>query len=157
MTALEERLAVVAEARTWRGTPHRHRQAVKGAGVDCALFIMQAFVGAGLAKEFDPGFYTHDWHMHRGDEIYLDTVRSYMIQLDDLCLPLNQRVPLQMQPADVIMMRVGRTYSHGVMVTEWPRIIHAYFPSGIVEEVDVTGTPLMTAPARLFSFWGADR
>ena len=154
---IEERQAVIAAARTWLGTPHRHRQAVKGAGVDCAMIIKEAFIEAGLAPSFDQGFYTHDWHMHRNEEVYLETVKSYMGVVDERPLSLNERLAenpsFSVDPADVIMMRVGRTYSHGVIVSSWPDIIHAYFPSGMVEEVSVMGTPLMTAPTKIYSYW----
>jgi cell wall-associated NlpC family hydrolase len=152
----EERL-VVDEARTWLGTPHRHRQMCKGAGIDCALFIMAAFSGAGLEDTFDPGYYTHDWHMHRSEELYLQEIEKYMGRIDDLAEPMAKRLAddpsFSLRPATVIMNRIGRTYSHGVIVTEWPNIIHSFFPSGIVEEVDIRGTPLMKDLSKIYSYW----
>jgi predicted AAA+ superfamily ATPase len=51
------------------------------------------------------------------------------------------------------MWRVGRTFSHGGMVTEWPYIIHSYLPSSIVEEVDARHTPMGHRPMRVYSYW----
>lgn len=156
---MEQRLAVIAEARTWLGTPHKHRQCCKGAGIDCALFLREAFVDAGLAGRFDPGFYTHDWHMHQDEERYLSALEQYMHRLDasEDSLRIRLRDPeFTMKPADVIMMKVGKTYSHGVIVTDWPNIIHAYFPEGCVVEGSVVGTPMMGVPARLYSYWGQE-
>lgn len=157
MTEAEQRAAVLAEARTWLGTPHKHRQACKGAGIDCALFIREAFVGAGLADPFETEFYTHDWHMHQDEERYLNKIEEYMTRLDDSSDSLRLRIKdpyFSMAPGDVIMMKVGQTYSHGVIVTQWPFIIHAYFPEQMVVEESVMGTPMLGVPARLYSYWG---
>lgn len=158
MTDQEEIQAVIAEARTWVGTPHRHRQMVKGAGVDCALLLLCSWSGAGIVELFDPGFYTHDWHMHKSEELYLSKIEQYMAPVDTRPLTTAERLEedpsFSVDPGRVMMMRYGRTYSHGVIVTEWPNIVHAYFPSGIVEEVSILGTPLMEMPTKIYSYWG---
>jgi hypothetical protein len=156
----EQRLRVVEEARRWLGTPHMHRQHVIGAGIDCALFLMEAFAGAELIERFEPEFYTHDWHMHQGEERYLATVERYARPLDDSSESVRMRLradpSFRPEMADILLMRVGQTYSHGAIVTDWPCIIHAYFPSGIVEEVSILGTPMMVVPTRLYSYWGRE-
>ena len=155
MTELEQRASVVAEARLWTGTPYHHRASVRGAGVDCALLILEAFAGAGIEERFDVGQYNHDWHLHRGEERYLEVIERYMARIEVDETPLKFRVPpLELKPADVIVFRVGRTFSHGAIVTKWPFIIHAYYPSRIVEEVDIRGTPMAERPVRVYSYWG---
>lgn len=155
MTEVEQRAAVVAEARRWLGTPYHHRASVLGAGVDCALLILEAFAGAGIEERFEVDPYNHDWHLHRGEERYLEIVENYMALTEADETPLKFRDPPPiLQPADVIMFRVGRTFSHGAIVTEWPFIIHAYYPSRIVEEVDIRGTPMAEKPVRFYSYWG---
>ena len=151
-----ERALVVAAARRWLGTPYHHRAAVLGVGIDCALLLREAFVAAGLIERFDPGPYTGDWHLHRGEEKYLGILSQYMTQvpnegdqsIDQLQEAFN---PL---PGDVLMWRVGRTYSHSGLVTQWPFIIHSYLPSMMVEEVDARNTPMSARPMRVYSYWG---
>lgn len=156
MSELAQRYAVVQAAREWLGTPHRHRQCVKGAGVDCALLIQRAFVEPGIIEDFDVGFYTHDWHMHRSEELYLGQVERLMHRVDDTEETLAEKMKrpdYHLEPGDLIMVRVGRTYSHGMLVSRWPDVIHAYFPSGIVEEVSLVGTPMARVPSRAYSYW----
>ena len=65
------RAAVVAEARSWIGTPYHLGADVKGAGVDCAMILVRVFCDLGLVAPFDPRPYSNDWHLHRGEEVYL--------------------------------------------------------------------------------------
>lgn len=154
---LEQRAAVVAEARRWKGTPYHHRAHVLGAGVDCALLILEAFAGAGIEERFDPGQYNADWHLHRSEEKYLEVVERYMARVHANEAPLSLQPDFTALPGDVLMFRVGRTFSHGAIVTSWPFIIHAYYPSRIVEEVDIQRTPMAMRPMRLYSYWGTTR
>lgn len=154
MTEDEARAAVVAEVRKWKRTPYHHNQAVLGAGVDCARLIIEAFVGAGLVDRFSAGSYTHDWHLHRDDEKYLSVVESYLSRVDTVETPLNERPEWAARPGDVLVWRVGRTYSHGAIVTQWPYIVHASFPDRAVTEVSLIGTTMAERKMRTYTFWG---
>lgn len=151
-----QRASVVQEARRWLGTPYHHRASVLGVGVDCALLLREAFAGAGLMSRFDPGNYTCDWHLHRGEEKYLATVMEYAHLISPEGDPSIDELKdaAWYEPATVLLWRVGRTFSHGGMVTEWPFIIHSYLPAMMVEEVDVRNTPMSARPMRAFSYWG---
>ena len=70
MSAMQ-RAAVVAEARSWIGTPYHHAADVKGHGVDCALLLVRVYCDLGLVEPFDPRPYTRDWFLHRSEERYL--------------------------------------------------------------------------------------
>lgn len=141
-----QRLAVVAAARAWRGTPYHHDAAVKGAGVDCARFLLEAFVGAGLIERFTPEHYSSQWHLHRSREVYAETVVRFAAE-----------IPAEppFAAATVLLFRHGRTFSHSALVTAWPRVIHAYAAARQVEEVDITGTPLIERAMRAFDYWAA--
>lgn len=141
-----QRLAVVAAGRAWLGTPYHHDAAVMGAGVDCARFLLEAFIGAGLIERFKPEPYSSQWHLHRGEEIYAETVVRFAAEI-----PATPPYPV----ATVLLFRHGRTFSHSALVTAWPRIIHAYAAARQVEEVDITGTPLVERAMRAFDYWGA--
>lgn len=108
-----KRQAVLAIARTWLKTPWQHLQRVKGAGVDCAQILIAVYAEAGLVEEFDTGHYPPDWMQHRSQERFLEFVQKYADQVDS---------PL---PGDLAIYLVGRCFSHGAIVVEWPSIIHA--------------------------------
>ena len=154
MTEDEARAAVVAEVRKWKRTPYHHNQAVMGAGVDCGRVIIEAFVGAGLIERPDVGRYTHDWHLHRSDEKYLSVVERYMSWVDGTEAPLRERTDHLARPGDVLVWKVGRTYSHGAIVTAWPYIVHSSLPDRSVVEVNIFGTVMAEKPMRTYSYWG---
>lgn len=104
---------IVAEAMTWLRTPYHHHARVKGAGVDCAQILIAVYSAVGLVEEFDTGDYPPDWMMHRDEERYLGFVTAHAAQVDE---------PL---PGDVVLYKVGRCFSHGGIVIDWPTIIHA--------------------------------
>lgn len=138
MTASEARAAVVAEAKTWLLTPYHHQARVKGAGVDCAMILIEVYSAVGLIKNFDPGFYVTDWMLHRSEERYLGWVQQYAHAVDEP------------KPGDIALYQFGRCVSHGAIVIDWPTIIHAYAPEGNVCLGDGTAGPL---GARLRGFY----
>src|SRR5579863_1262272 len=112
------RAAVVAEARSWIGTPYHLGADVKGAGVDCAMILVRVFCDLGLVAPFDPRPYSNDWHLHRGEEVYLG-----------LLLARSREVArTEVGPGDVVLFRYGRCFSHGGIVTsaEPFTMIHAF-------------------------------
>ncbi len=153
---LEQRERVCYEARRWLGTPYHHRAAVLGVGIDCALLLAQVFSAAGLLDNFEAPRYTRDWHLHRGEERYLGIIEDHCHRIGNDELPLADReIDFSPGMGDILMFRVGRTFSHSAIVTRWPFIIHSYLPSSIVEEVDITGTPMAIRPLRVYSYWGS--
>ena len=155
MTEEEQRENVKRVAREWLGTPYHHRARVKGKGVDCAHVLIEIFVEAGIFERFDPGKYSRDWHLHRGEEMYLQSLEK--IAGDpikaDTSIHLWQAEGYKPLTGDVLLWRVGRTYSHGGVVTDWPYVVHASAPSQIVEEVIAFDTPVFNRPVRVYSFW----
>ena len=45
---MAKRLEIVAEARTWLGTPYRHQGAVKGRAVDCVNMVNEVLIACGV-------------------------------------------------------------------------------------------------------------
>lgn len=157
MTVDEQRALVRDIARSWKGTPYRHRAAIKGSGVDCARILIEVYAEAGLIDHFDPGKYTRDWHLHRGEELYrqnIERVAGPPIREDTT---IEQMMAEGYEPltGDILVWRVGRCYSHGAIVTEWPFVLHASAPSLIVEEVEVAHTPVYKRPVLVYSMWRA--
>lgn len=151
------RQAVVQAARSWRGTPYHHMAKVKGHGVDCGQLVIAAFQEAGIGQEYDPGFYTSDWHLHRDEDRYIQAMEAYLERTDASEASINERVRLglrELPPGEVLAFKVGRTFSHGGIVTEWPLFIHSSLPAGIVEEIDVRNSYVADRPCRVYTFEG---
>jgi NlpC/P60 family putative phage cell wall peptidase len=138
------RAAVVREAESWIGTPFHHAARVKGAGVDCLMLLAEIYERAGVAPHIDPPFYVPDWHLHRDAERYLVGLTRYALEIPG---PPQGTGPL---PGDIALFRFGRTFSHGAIVTLWPRLVHAYWSVGVVHG-DATRYPLATRPVKFFS------
>jgi cell wall-associated NlpC family hydrolase len=142
VTELDQRQAVLAEAKTWLRTPFHFEACAKGAGVACGPLLIAVYGAAGLNVPKDVGHFPHDWHSHTSEERYLDIVRDYTRPVESP------------QPGDIVMFRVfrGRPMCHGGIVVDWPMIIHAA-DRGCVEYLDVSKTALMKRERLFLSFW----
>ena len=143
-----ERARVVGAARAWLGTPYHHAADLRGVGVDCAMILVRVFCDLGLVEPFDPRPYTRDWHLHRGEERYLE---SLLARAREVAAP---------DAGDVMLLRVGRCYAHGGIVTrrEPLTILHAFLPARCVVEEDVARNGELVermTHAKFFSYWGA--
>jgi NlpC/P60 family putative phage cell wall peptidase len=134
---------IVAEARSWIGTPYHNCADVKGVGCDCGMLLVRVFVDLGLVAPFDPRPYTADWHLHRGEERYLEALLERALAVD---------AP---QQGDVMLFRVGRCYSHGGVVTRASplTLVHASWPAQIVLEEVVEQNAMMRErlPSAIFA------
>jgi cell wall-associated NlpC family hydrolase len=145
MTREEGRAAVVAEAMTWLGTPWRHRGRVKGAGVDCAQFVIGVYAAAGVIEDFDTGEYPRDWHIHRDEERFLSFAPRFAREIDEAAVG----------PGDMVLFRIGRVYSHAAIVLDWPRGIHAAVNAGAVVLCDLDrDAGLTSGPRKFFTYEG---
>lgn len=150
MTEREHRQLIVDLAREWKGTRYLSNAMIKGprGGVDCAMLLVAVYADAGIvSKDFDPRPYPPQWHMHRGEEQYLNTV-----------LAKSHEISSDPGPGDVVLFKIGRLFAHGAIVSAWPRVIHARAPMPVIEE-DIskmtTGKhALVNVARRFFSFWG---
>jgi len=114
------RESIVAEALSWNGTPYHHAARVKGHGVDCAQFLI-AVVEAVTGRKIPVESYPPDWCLHRNDETFLEVLEQHAHRIEGPPLP-----------GDVAMFRWGRTVSHGAVVLDWPKVIHANVPERCV-------------------------
>jgi NlpC/P60 family putative phage cell wall peptidase len=142
---MDDRRRVVNEAKSWIGTPFHHAARVKGAGVDCLMLLAEVYEKAGIVAPVDPPFYVPDWHLHRDAERYMEGLLHYARPFDGPPLP-----------GDIALFRFGRTFSHGAIVADWPRIVHAYWNIGVVHG-DALLYPLAGRPVRFFTPFETDR
>ena len=143
-----QRANVVRIARTWLGTPYRPLGRVRGSGCDCATFPAEVYAAAGVIAPIAIGHYPPDWHLHQGGERYLARV-----------LEVAREVAAP-QTGDFVLYRMGRALAHGAIVIAWPRIVHAAWNIGVVED-DGTA-PALTydrragrRERRFYSCWGS--
>jgi cell wall-associated NlpC family hydrolase len=112
---------IVAEALTWLGTPWHHRAAIKGAGVDCGGLLIAVLTSTSAIGPVDVPEYPSDFALHRDREWFAELVAEYA---DPIAGPPA--------PADIVLYRYGRSFSHGAFVVDWPTIIHAARGRGVV-------------------------
>lgn len=141
-----QRAAVVAEALTWLKTPYHHHARVKGVGVDCAQLLCAVYEACGLVPHIDPGNYAHDWHLHRGEEVFVGWLQKAGAG--------EVRAPERARPGDVVLFRYGRAYSHGAVVVDdcgAGAVVHAYVGRGVIRLRLDDEEPLQGMPARVWS------
>lgn len=143
-----DRDAVVAEARSWLGTPYHHQAMLKGVGVDCAMILVGVYVAAGvIPATVDPRPYAPDWHMHRNEETYLGWLREYADQVDR-----DERPDV----TDVVLWRYGRTFSHSGIVIDRDEglFVHAFRDAGEVVLGRLSDGEFMRRPRIVFRVRG---
>jgi NlpC/P60 family putative phage cell wall peptidase len=136
----EQRDLVVQEALSWIGTPYRHNAMVKGSGVDCAMILIGVYKNCGLIDEIDLPEYSPQWHLHRDEEKYLNTISKYLKQTQDP------------KPGDVALFKFGRTVSHSAIVIDYPTVVHAYNRVGVILD-DATNGKLAGRLYGFFTYW----
>ena len=137
-----QRAAVVAEAHTWLRTPYHHMGRINGAGVDCAMLLIEVYSRCGVFPNFDPGYYPPDWHYHRDEEKYLGFVQKLAREVE------------KPQPADIALYQFGKVMSHGAIVIDWPLIIHAHIGKGCsLDHGDQDWLVRNERPEAKVSFW----
>jgi cell wall-associated NlpC family hydrolase len=119
-----KRAEIVRAAKDWLGTPYHHHARIKHGGVDCAMFPLAVYQECGvLPADFTPPDYSMQWHLHRSEELYLKTIEPFVWELAHTGV---------VQPADFVVFKFGRAFSHGAIVVNWPIIIHSYIPHGVL-------------------------
>ncbi len=100
----ELRRAIVAEAKSWDGTPYVEQAGIKGKAVDCAMLLVRCWVDCGIFEPFDPRPYPPRWHMHNAEERYLGWLDALATRVD------------RPQPGDIAVYVFGRAFGHGGIV-----------------------------------------
>ena len=143
-----QRGAIVAEAMRWLGTPYHHRAKLRGVGADCAQLVLGVYAAVGLVADFDTGEYPPDWHLHREAERYLAIIAGLAGEIE----------PAKAGRGDVLLFRFGRCFSHGAIVIEGMRLIHANRRDRAVVMTDLDRDgDLIGRPMRAFSYWAKAR
>ena len=154
MSEVEERAAVVTEARTWLRTPFQMNGMVKGAGVDCLRLVWRAFIDAGVLP--DPGF--DPWPHHSDQMSQHSTEETYVKYVEQYAEHVERAVPF---PADIVLFRrmpEDLCFAHAGLVTAWPRVIHVFDRDRGVEETNVRIIAArMELKIAIFDVWARQR
>jgi NlpC/P60 family putative phage cell wall peptidase len=100
---------IVAEARSWIGTPYRHRASLKGVGCDC-LGLVRGVWRALLGEEPERApAYSRDWAEATGEETLAQAARTHLVEI----------APDEFQLGDVLLFRYRAHYpaKHAAIVT----------------------------------------
>ncbi|WP_181708736.1 NlpC/P60 family protein [Chthonobacter rhizosphaerae] len=119
------RAAIVAEARSWVGTPYRHQASLKGVGCDCLGLVRgvwRALIGP--EPETAPA-YTPDWAEAGGTETLAEAAARHMTAVD----------PADALPGDVLLVRwrPGLPAKHAVILIGPDRFVHAQDGASVAE------------------------
>ena len=119
------RTFIVAEARSWIGTPYRHQASLKGVGCDCLGLVRgvwRAVIGDEPARA-PP--YSRDWAEASGDEAFARAARTHLVEIgrDDFL------------PGDVLLFRYAPHYpaKHAAIVTASELMVHAHDGACVAE------------------------
>lgn len=164
MTALELRAALQAEVLGWLGTPYHHCAGIRGHGVDCLMLLVRVFAAVGcVPATFDPRPYAPQWHLHRGEELYLQGLERYLHPLasgEGGCSG-RQLAAHAVDAGDVLLWRFGRTFSHAAMVVRSVsgelEVVHALADAREVTVQRPDDAPMAGRPWHAFTLikpWG---
>src|SRR5882724_8889590 len=118
---MTKRDEIVAEAKTWLGTPWHHQGRIKGGGVDCVMLLAEVYEAVGIVPHIEPEYYPIDIMMHRGGEHVLGWLEMYGVETKEP------------EPGDIVIYRFGYSYSHGgIIVDNELNIVHAFKQYGMV-------------------------
>ena len=126
-----DRSAIVAEARSWIGTPYRHQASRKGAGCDCLGLVRGVWRGLYGEEPEAPPPYAADWAETGGRETLLEAARRHLVEI-----PVSA-----WRSGDVLLFRMSpdACVKHCAIVSAAapgdpePRIVHAYWGRAVVE------------------------
>lgn len=119
---------VVAEARSWIGTPYHHQASEKGIGADCLGLVRGVWRQLLGQEPENPPPYTPDWDEVDKREVLLSAADRWLIGK-----PSAARVP-----GNVLLFRMrddGPAKHLGIYAERdgTPQFIHAYSRYGVVE------------------------
>jgi NlpC/P60 family putative phage cell wall peptidase len=117
-TTVLTRAAIVAEARTWIGTPYRHQASLRGVGCDCLGLVRGIWRNLiGPEPESVP-VYAADWAEAGGVESFADAAGRHL-------RPMGVR---DFRPGDVLLFRWReRTIAKHAAIAATPEaMIHAH-------------------------------
>lgn len=122
---MERRARIVAEARSWIGTPYHHRASARGAGADCLGLVRGVWRAVmGAEPEALPA-YAPDWAEAIRQETLADAAARHLVPV----------TPAHMAPGDVLLFRFRAHLpaKHCALLATPDTLIHAYDGAAVCE------------------------
>ena len=116
---------IVAEARSWIGTPYRHQASLKGVGCDCLGLLRGVWRGVMGEEPETPPPYAPDWAEAARAEILREAACRYLVEIETSAF----------QPSDVLLFR-WRPHlpaKHCAIVTTSDAMVHAHDGAAVAE------------------------
>lgn len=116
---------IIAEARSWIGTPYRHQASCKGVGCDCLGFLRGVWREVVGAEPELPPPYSADWAEASHAETLAEAARRHLTEI-----PLDT-----IAPGDVLLFRWRKHHpaKHCAILTAPDRMIHAHDGAAVAE------------------------
>jgi NlpC/P60 family putative phage cell wall peptidase len=117
MTSTISRDTIVAIARSWAGTPYRHRQSSKGNGTDCLGLVRGIWRELYDQEPETPPPYARDWAEALGRDTLIDAARRHLVEIDKA----------ELRPGDVLVFRYRKNCpaKHVGIYLHPRRLLHA--------------------------------
>jgi NlpC/P60 family putative phage cell wall peptidase len=125
MTDPLTRIALVAEARSWIGTPYRHQASLKGVGCDCLGLVRGVWRHCIGAEPEAPPPYAPDWAEARSDEALAAAALRHLVPVDRDAFAAG----------DVLLFRWRRgcVAKHAAIAGDAGTMIHAHDGAAVCE------------------------
>ena len=118
---------IVAEARSWIGTPYRHQHSTKGVGCDCLGLLRGVYRNVIGPEPETPPPYSPSWGEVGTVEYMLDAANRWL-----------HPVPIDRAEVLIFRMRRGMIAKHCGIVTAPGYMVHADVISKFVVETELT-------------------
>jgi NlpC/P60 family putative phage cell wall peptidase len=124
VTEAEERGKLIAEAKTWLGTPYHTAGRVKGAGCDCGTFLLGVIENVGYLPHIDLPYYPEDIACHCA-------VPRYLMKIEEYC---NRISTDDKKQGDILVFRFrgAKVPHHAAFVCDDEYMIHSYTRQGVI-------------------------
>jgi NlpC/P60 family putative phage cell wall peptidase len=116
---------IIAEARSWIGTPYRHQASRKGVGCDCLGFLRGVWREVKGAEPELPPAYSADWAEASRAETLADAARRHLTEI-----PCDA-----IEPGDILLFRwrAHLPAKHCAILVSDERMIHAHDGAAVAE------------------------
>ena len=116
---------IIAEARSWLGTPYCHQASLKGVGCDCLGLVRGVYEAIIGEPSEEPGAYSPHWAETSNDDVLLEAAARHLLA----------REGQKFDPGDVVLFRLNPSApaKHMAIISAPDRMIHAYEGAAVVE------------------------
>lgn len=113
----ELRARIVAEVRSWAGTPYQHQASLKGVACDCLGLVRGVWRGVYGTEPEAPPPYTRDWAEAHGRETLAEAAGRHLLAVD----------PDAREVGDVLLfaLNADAPAKHCGVLTGPTRMVHA--------------------------------